>query len=70
MKSLKAMYDAGNVAIVQGAGYPKPDHSHFRSTEIWLRRLAVKCEWPTMRIALQFRRPRMERRRGRELCLA
>src|ERR1700682_5866908 len=35
MKSLKAMYDAGNVAIVQGAGYPKPDHSHFRSTEIW-----------------------------------
>ena len=35
MKSLKAMYDAGSVAIVQGAGYPKPDHSHFRSTEIW-----------------------------------
>ncbi len=24
-----------HVAIVQGAGYPKPDHSHFRSTEIW-----------------------------------
>ncbi len=35
MRSLKAMYDAGNVAIVQGAGYPQPDHSHFRSTEIW-----------------------------------
>ena len=35
MKSLKAMYDAGNVALVQGAGYPRPDHSHFRSTEIW-----------------------------------
>ena len=35
MKSLKAMYDAGNVAVVQGVGYPKPDHSHFRSTEIW-----------------------------------
>jgi len=35
MTSLKAMYDAGNVAIVQGAGYPGPDHSHFRSTEIW-----------------------------------
>jgi uncharacterized protein (DUF1501 family) len=35
MKSLKDMCDAGNVAIVQGAGYPKPDHSHFRSTEIW-----------------------------------
>jgi uncharacterized protein (DUF1501 family) len=35
MKSLKSLYDAGNVAIVQGAGYPAPDHSHFRSTEIW-----------------------------------
>ncbi|MDQ2857646.1 MAG: DUF1501 domain-containing protein [Candidatus Eremiobacteraeota bacterium] len=35
MTSLKSMFDAGNVAIVQGAGYPKPDHSHFRSTEIW-----------------------------------
>ena len=29
------MYDGGNVAIVQGVGYPDPDHSHFRSTEIW-----------------------------------
>jgi uncharacterized protein (DUF1501 family) len=35
LQSLKGMYDAGNVAIVQGAGYPGPDHSHFRSTEIW-----------------------------------
>ena len=32
---LKTMYDRGQVAIVQGAGYPNPDHSHFRSTEIW-----------------------------------
>src|SRR5580658_6394321 len=35
MRALKAMYDRGQVAIVQGAGYPKPDHSHFRSTQIW-----------------------------------
>lgn len=35
LQSLKTMYDHGDVAIVQGAGYPKPDHSHFRSTEIW-----------------------------------
>jgi uncharacterized protein (DUF1501 family) len=35
MRSLKAMYDKGSVAIVQGVGYPSPDHSHFRSTEIW-----------------------------------
>ncbi len=31
----KQMYDKGNVAIVHGVGYPDPDHSHFRSTEIW-----------------------------------
>jgi uncharacterized protein (DUF1501 family) len=31
----KKMYDSGAVAIVQGVGYPDPDHSHFRSTEIW-----------------------------------
>ncbi|HEX3549188.1 MAG TPA: DUF1501 domain-containing protein [Candidatus Elarobacter sp.] len=31
----KKMYDAGQVAVVQGVGYPDPDHSHFRSTEIW-----------------------------------
>ncbi|MGZ3497390.1 MAG: DUF1501 domain-containing protein [Vulcanimicrobiaceae bacterium] len=35
MRSFKDMYDKGLVAIVQGVGYPNPDHSHFRSTEIW-----------------------------------
>lgn len=35
LKPLKDMYDKGQVAIVQGVGYPNPDFSHFRSTEIW-----------------------------------
>ena len=35
MRSFKALYDKGVVAIVRGVGYPNPDHSHFRSTEIW-----------------------------------
>ncbi len=35
MRSFKALYDKGMVAIVQSVGYPNPDHSHFRSTEIW-----------------------------------
>ena len=35
MRALKAMYDKGMVAVVQSVGYPDPDHSHFRSTEIW-----------------------------------
>ncbi len=32
---VKALYDAGQCAIVQGVGYPNPDRSHFRSMEIW-----------------------------------
>ncbi len=35
MRSLKAMYDKGMVAVVQSVGYPDPSYSHFRSTEIW-----------------------------------
>jgi uncharacterized protein (DUF1501 family) len=32
---LKAIYDEGRVAIVQGCGYPNPDRSHFSSMEYW-----------------------------------
>lgn len=31
----KHLYDSGNLAIIQGVGYPNPNRSHFRSTEIW-----------------------------------
>jgi uncharacterized protein (DUF1501 family) len=31
----KHLYDAGNLAVIQGVGYPNPNRSHFRSTEIW-----------------------------------
>jgi len=33
--ALKALYDEGQLAIVNGVGYPNPDRSHFRSMEIW-----------------------------------
>lgn len=33
--SFKDLYDAGHLSIVQGIGYPNPNRSHFRSTEIW-----------------------------------
>ncbi|HEY2122735.1 MAG TPA: DUF1501 domain-containing protein [Chthoniobacterales bacterium] len=33
--ALKGIYDDGNLAIIQGVGYPNPNRSHFRSTEIW-----------------------------------
>jgi uncharacterized protein (DUF1501 family) len=35
LKSLKASWDAGRLAIVQGVGYPNPNLSHFASMSIW-----------------------------------
>src|ERR1700726_4876651 len=31
----KTLYDEGHLALLQGVGYPNPNRSHFRSTEIW-----------------------------------
>ena len=35
MSELKGIYDQGNMAIIQGVGYPNPSRSHFRSMDIW-----------------------------------
>src|SRR5919201_494129 len=35
LAKLKALYDHGKVAIIQGVGYPNPNRSHFRSMDIW-----------------------------------
>src|SRR4030088_632260 len=35
LKGLKASFDAGQLAIVQGVGYPTPNLSHFASMSIW-----------------------------------
>ena len=35
LEGLKSLYDEGHLGIVQGVGYPNPNRSHFRSTEIW-----------------------------------
>src|SRR5437762_5464456 len=35
LAGLKELYDAGQLAVIQGVGYPNPNRSHFRSTEIW-----------------------------------
>ncbi|MGI8826687.1 MAG: DUF1501 domain-containing protein [Chloroflexota bacterium] len=35
LQPLKPLYDQGKLAIIQGVGYPNPDLSHFRSTQIW-----------------------------------
>lgn len=34
-RPLHALFDDGKLAIVQNVGYPNPNRSHFRSTEIW-----------------------------------
>lgn len=36
MTELKEMYDEGKLTVVQNVGYPDPDFSHFRSTDIWM----------------------------------
>jgi uncharacterized protein (DUF1501 family) len=35
LPKLKALYDQGKVAVIQGVGYPNPNRSHFRSMDIW-----------------------------------
>src|SRR5947208_7996213 len=35
MTGRKKQWAAGGLTVVGGAGYPKPDHSHFRSMDIW-----------------------------------
>jgi uncharacterized protein (DUF1501 family) len=35
MTGFKDLFDAGHLSIVNGVGYPNPNRSHFRSTEIW-----------------------------------
>ena len=35
LEGLQALWDEGELALLQGIGYPHPDRSHFRSTDIW-----------------------------------
>ena len=35
MAPIKRLWDDGNVAVINGIGYPNPNRSHFRSMDIW-----------------------------------
>jgi len=35
LADLKKLFDEGQMALIQGVGYPNPNRSHFRSMEIW-----------------------------------
>lgn len=35
MEPIKSLWDQGEVAVINGIGYPTPNRSHFRSMDIW-----------------------------------
>src|SRR3954471_900950 len=35
LAGFKDLFDSAHLSVVQGVGYPNPNRSHFRSTEIW-----------------------------------
>ena len=35
MTAMRDVFQAGKLAVIQNVGYPNPNRSHFRSTEIW-----------------------------------
>jgi len=35
MAAIKPFWDAGQMAVINGIGYPDPNYSHFRSMDIW-----------------------------------
>ncbi len=35
LAGFKNLFDAGHLSVVNGIGYPNPNRSHFRATEIW-----------------------------------
>jgi len=39
LTKFKTLYDAGKLNVLQGVGYPSPNYSHFRSTDIIFRGL-------------------------------
>jgi uncharacterized protein (DUF1501 family) len=36
LSALQNLYSAGKLSVIQSVGYPTPNFSHFRSTDIWL----------------------------------
>ncbi|AGA27383.1 DUF1501 domain-containing protein [Singulisphaera acidiphila] len=47
LAELKSMLDDGALAVVQNVGYPNPDRSHFRSSEIWETASPAGQAWTT-----------------------
>lgn len=44
---LRALYDRGELSVVNSVGYPNPDRSHFRSMDIWQSGSGSENTWTT-----------------------
>jgi uncharacterized protein (DUF1501 family) len=44
LAAFKDLFDAKQLSIIQGVGYPNPNRSHFRSTDIWTSGVPDKLE--------------------------
>jgi uncharacterized protein (DUF1501 family) len=47
MTGLKGLFDDGMLSIINNVGYPEPDHSHFRSMDIWQSGSGSENYWGT-----------------------
>ena len=47
MASLQNLYQNGQVGVVQSVGYPSPNFSHFRATDIWTSGSDSNVTWNT-----------------------
>ena len=45
MVGIKKLYDKGEVSIAQSIGYPNPNRSHFRATDIWNTGSSATTVW-------------------------
>ncbi len=36
MTEMRNLFNEGKLSVIQSVGYPNPDYSHFRSTDIWM----------------------------------
>jgi uncharacterized protein (DUF1501 family) len=45
LQPLQKLYDQGYLSIINNVGYPNPDRSHFRSTDIWHTASASNQYW-------------------------
>src|SRR3982751_6516300 len=58
MTGMQTLHNEGKLAIIQAVGYPSPNFSHFRATDIWMSASDAKTEvdsgWAGRYLASEF----------------